>query len=59
MEAILRGHSRAAEILLIEDNPGDVELIQEALQSGRVLNRISMAGDGEAAMSLPEPRKGL
>ena len=47
----MRGHSRPAEILLVEDNPGDVELIEEALQSGRVLNRISVAGDGEAAVS--------
>jgi len=43
--------SRSAEILLIEDNPGDVELIQEALQSGRVLNHISLAIDGEEAMA--------
>lgn len=46
----MRGNSRPAEILLVEDNPGDVELIEEALQSGRVLNRISVAGDGEAAV---------
>jgi CheY-like chemotaxis protein len=51
MEAILRGHSRPAEILLVEDNPGDVELIREALQSGRALNRISVAEDGEAAVA--------
>ncbi|MGA2147210.1 MAG: response regulator [Bryobacteraceae bacterium] len=43
--------TRPAEILLIEDNPGDVELIQEAMQSGRVLNRISVATDGEAALA--------
>jgi CheY-like chemotaxis protein len=47
MEAL----SRHAEILLIEDNPGDVELIQEALQTGRVLNHISVASDGEKAMA--------
>ena len=47
----MRGHSRPAEILLVEDNPGDVELIEEALQSGRVLNRISVAEDGEAAVA--------
>jgi hypothetical protein len=35
--------SRPAEILLVEDNPGDVELIHEALRSGRVANRISVA----------------
>ena len=43
--------SRPAEILLIEDNPGDVELIHEALQFGKVLNRISVATDGEAALA--------
>jgi chemotaxis family two-component system response regulator Rcp1 len=43
--------TRPAEILLIEDNPGDVELVHEALQHGRVLNRISVATDGEAAVA--------
>ena len=43
--------SRPAEILLVEDNPGDVELIHEALRSGKVANRISVATDGEAAMA--------
>lgn len=54
----MKVHSRPAEILLVEDNPGDVELIQEALQSGRVLNRISIAGDGEAAISFLRREKG-
>lgn len=43
--------ARPAEILLVEDNPGDVELIQEAVQSGKVVNRISVATDGEIATS--------
>jgi chemotaxis family two-component system response regulator Rcp1 len=43
--------NRTAEILLIEDNPGDVELIHEALQSGKVLNRVSVATDGEEGMA--------
>jgi len=47
----MEAHNRPAEILLIEDNPGDVELIREALQSGRVLNHISLAVDGEDAMA--------
>jgi chemotaxis family two-component system response regulator Rcp1 len=47
----MEGHNRPAEILLIEDNPGDVELIREALQSGKVLNHISLAVDGEDAMA--------
>jgi two-component system, chemotaxis family, response regulator Rcp1 len=48
---MMKGHSRAAEILLIEDNPGDVELIHEALQTGKLLNHISVTTDGEAATS--------
>src|ERR1035438_5401706 len=47
----MTAHGRPAEILLIEDNPGDVELIHEALQFGRVMNRISVATDGEAALA--------
>jgi CheY-like chemotaxis protein len=43
--------TKTAEILLIEDNPGDVELIQEALRSGRVLTCINVATDGELAMA--------
>ena len=47
----MRGCNRPAEILLVEDNPGDVELVHEALESGRVLNRISVTPDGEAAIA--------
>ena len=43
--------TRPAEILLIEDNPGDVELIHEALQCGSVVNRINVATDGEEALA--------
>lgn len=43
---------KAAEILLVEDNPGDVELIREALADGKLLNRITLATDGEEAISL-------
>lgn len=48
-----------AEILLIEDNPGDVELIREALQHGRVVNRISVATDGEMAMAFLNRARGF
>ena len=47
----MRESNRPAEILLVEDNPGDVELIHEALQFGKVLNRISVVTDGEAALA--------
>jgi CheY-like chemotaxis protein len=39
------------EILLVEDNPGDVRLTQEALKDARVLNRLSVAADGVAALA--------
>jgi two-component system, chemotaxis family, response regulator Rcp1 len=48
----------SAEILLVEDNPGDRELIQEALQAGRLVNRISVAIDGEEAMAFLKRTQG-
>jgi CheY-like chemotaxis protein len=41
---------RQVEILLVEDNPGDVRLTQEALKEGKVWNRLSVASDGVEAM---------
>jgi CheY-like chemotaxis protein len=38
------------EILLIEDNPGDVRLTQEALREGKVINNLNVVSDGEAAL---------
>jgi two-component system, chemotaxis family, response regulator Rcp1 len=42
--------ARAIEILLVEDNPGDVRLIQEALKEGKVWNNPHVIVDGEAAL---------
>lgn len=39
------------EILLVEDNPGDVRLTIEALKEGRFANRINVAVDGFEAMA--------
>jgi len=39
------------DILLIEDNPGDVILIKEALKEGQAFNKLTVLGDGEAALS--------
>ena len=39
------------EILLVEDNPGDVRLTQEALREGKVPNRLSVVGDGAEALA--------
>lgn len=43
--------SRPVEILLVEDNPADVELTMEALEDGKLLNHISVANDGLEAMA--------
>jgi CheY-like chemotaxis protein len=40
------------EILLVEDNPGDVRLTKEALKEGKVTNNLQIARDGEEAMDL-------
>jgi len=39
------------EILLVEDDPGDVVLTMEALKAAKVLNRLSVAEDGVEAMA--------
>ena len=38
------------EILLIEDNPGDVRLTREALRDGKVINKLSVVSDGVEAL---------
>ena len=39
------------EILLVEDNPGDVRLTREAFKEGKVLNELRVAKDGVEAMA--------
>jgi two-component system, chemotaxis family, response regulator Rcp1 len=39
------------EILLVEDNPGDVRLTIEALKEAKVLNNLSVASDGVEALA--------
>lgn len=39
------------EILLVEDNPGDVRLTQEALADGKVNNNLHVVIDGVEAMA--------
>ena len=39
------------EILLIEDNPGDIRLTQEVLNEAKVLNTLSVVKDGAKAMA--------
>ena len=39
------------EILLIEDNPGDVRLTMEALKEAKVVNNLTVLKDGEEALT--------
>jgi CheY-like chemotaxis protein len=43
--------SRPLDILLIEDNPADVRLTQEAFRDAKVQNRLHVVGDGVEAMA--------
>jgi CheY-like chemotaxis protein len=42
---------RPIEILLVEDNPGDVRLAIEALRDGKLANQLTVAGNGEEALA--------
>ncbi len=45
-----RKGTKPVEILLVEDNLGDVRLTREALKEGKVLNTMYVAGDGLEAL---------
>ncbi len=38
------------DILLVEDNPGDVDLVKEAMSDGKVCNNLHVVPDGVQAM---------
>jgi len=39
------------EVLLVEDDPGDVLMTQEAFEEHKVRNKLSVVSDGEEALS--------
>ncbi|MGO9387170.1 MAG: response regulator [Methanobacterium sp.] len=43
-------NAQPIEILLVEDNPGDVRLIMEAFKNAKVYNNIQVQMDGESAV---------
>ena len=53
---MVKRQSRPVEVLLVEDNPGDVRLTQEALKDGRVLVNLTVAADGVEAMDVLNKR---
>jgi len=46
----MRAHS-PIQILLVEDNPGDVRLTREVLKDGRIDNTLNVVEDGVEAMA--------
>lgn len=47
------------EILLVEDNPGDVRLTLEALKAGKINNKVRVLGDGEEAVQYLKRQNGF
>jgi CheY-like chemotaxis protein len=47
----------SVQILLVEDNLGDVRLTQEAFRHGRLANELIVCGDGVAALALLRERQ--
>ena len=47
----MRPEGRPIEILLVEDNPGDVRLTIEGLNEGKVRNNLHVARDGVEALA--------
>ncbi len=42
---------RVVKVLLVEDNPGDVRLVREALRDGEIGHELSVVGDGTEALA--------
>jgi CheY-like chemotaxis protein len=51
-ERTLDSLGRPAELLLVEDNYGDVLLTREACESAKTPNNLAVAGDGEEALAI-------
>ncbi|HEY0029872.1 MAG TPA: response regulator [Bacteroidia bacterium] len=44
------GNHYSVNILLIEDNPGDIRLTEEAFRKGEMLSKLNVAMDGEEGL---------
>lgn len=44
-------NQRAIDVLLVEDDPGDVLMTREAFEDGKVANRLAVVSDGVSAMA--------
>ena len=45
------GNAKPIDILLVEDNPGDVRLTREALRDAKVRNNVAVTVDGVEALA--------
>ena len=43
--------SKPVEIFLVEDNQGDIDLVREVLEEGKLKNTLNVAVDGEEALN--------
>ena len=48
----IEGQGRPAELLMVEDNYGDVLLARKAFLTAKIANNLTVASDGEQALSM-------
>lgn len=46
----MSNHAESINILLVEDNAGDIVLVREALKSAKIYNQLHVCEDGEKAI---------
>jgi CheY-like chemotaxis protein len=51
-DVTVEARGRPVELLLVEDNYGDVLLTREAFQGAKIANNLAVAADGEEAMGM-------
>ncbi len=47
----MKSNIQVVKILLVEDNPGDVRLVEESLKENRFLSDLTVINDGEKALA--------
>jgi len=50
---------RPVQVLLVEDNPGDIQLTKEALENCKMYNSLHVADDGEKALDFLYKQEGF
>ena len=50
-----RGGLELVDVLLVEDDPGDVLMTREAFEHYQIRNNLYVVGDGEQAMHCARP----